>query len=695
MPNLADTLAKLKSTIVQTSTQRIDAKLDQAVKDIVKYKSHTGRNGYIELVKDLISKTADVKLSGTGGGLFQQQGVGAAAFGQGGRIMRYKIYQSIISHIPYCHRALTVLVDNILSPDDITKESLDVKPKKHIEDEVPTASRVRYMKEVIEVLDLERYLNQIVRNTLLFGDFFCEVGDPKTALTSRSILTESEYQAITEHVYSQGIKDRFHVTFESQDNKDPINFQINIDWSAFSSGERMRETEEIKQDARKKEEYKGSFLDSEKDKEEEDEFEGDRENKDKKDNKRKEFRTLKDLKLIFHDPKNVLKLQSSLFPICFGYLVFPPANLISGQMLADTAINGICMAVLKNLEKKIPNMKEFKNDSDLKDILKGMVSQADLTKALEIRYVPASKMTHFMVPTTKYFPYGESVFDPSQFTAKVLIAMETALTIGRLARSTEKRKIAVEIGLPRDAKVAIEAMKEEFRKRKISLDSFGTIDTIPSMITTFEDIYIPQRDGKPFVDVSTFTEGHMETRNKVDELKLLRDQVVAGLSVPPAFIGIEENLSNKAALSEENILFARAVINHQKYLNHQLTELLKKIFDLINPELAMTIFDTVIVSFPVPKSLQFERESRYMNELTNLIESLERIGIPKEYAKKKYLPQMDWDEIKKYDVDRKVETALDPTKKAADEQFGYGPMGGVGGAPPPGAGGMPGGGGTF
>ena len=682
MPNLADTLAKLKSTIVQTSTQRIDAKLDQAVKDIVKYKSHTGRNGYIDLVKDLISKTADVKLSGTGGGLFQQQGVGAAAFGQGSRIMRYKIYQSIISHIPYCHRALSVLVDNILSPDDITKTSLDVKPKKHIEDEVPTASRVRYMKEVVEVLGLEKYLSQIVRSTLLFGDFFCEIGNPKTALTSRSILTETQYQTLTEHAFSSGQKDRFSVVLEAP-SKDPIDFKINIDWSAFTEGENVKETEEIKQE--------------EPDEIEQEEKKNKKKKKNNEEDKKREFKTLKDLKLIFHDPKNVLKLQSSLFPICFGYLVFPPTNLISGQMLADTAINGICMAVLKNLEKKIPNMKEFKNDEELKDILKSMVSQTDLSKALEIRFVPSSKMIHFMVPTTKYYPYGESVFDPSQFTAKVLIAMETALTIARLARSTEKRKIAIEIGLPRDAKVAIEAMKEEFRKRKISLDSFGTIDTIPSMITTFEDIYIPQRDGKPFVDVSTFTEGNMETRNKVDELKLLRDQVVAGLSVPPSFIGIEENLSNKAALSEENILFARAVINHQKYLNHQLTELIKKIFDVINPELAMTIFDTVSVSFPVPKSLQFERESRYMNELTNLIESLERIGIPKEYAKKKYLPQMDWDEIKKYDVDKKVETALDPTKRAEDEQFGYGPMGGVGGAPPPGVGGLgvPGGGGTF
>ncbi len=34
MPALKDTFFKLKSTIVGTSTQKIDAKLDSAVKDI-------------------------------------------------------------------------------------------------------------------------------------------------------------------------------------------------------------------------------------------------------------------------------------------------------------------------------------------------------------------------------------------------------------------------------------------------------------------------------------------------------------------------------------------------------------------------------------------------------------------------------------------------------------------------------------
>ena len=156
MPDLKDTFAKLKSTIVKTQTQKIDAKLDSAVKDILTYKSHGGRNGYIDMVKSLISKTThDVKLGGgTGGDLFNQ-GVGPATFGQGGRIMRYKTYAAIVATISYCNRALQVLVENILSPDDITKVSLEVKPIEYIEDEIPTAARVRYIKEVLEQLDIE------------------------------------------------------------------------------------------------------------------------------------------------------------------------------------------------------------------------------------------------------------------------------------------------------------------------------------------------------------------------------------------------------------------------------------------------------------------------------------------------------------------------------------------------------------
>jgi len=638
MAGIGDTLTKLKSTIVQTQTKKIDAKLDKAVKDIVSYKSNSGRNGYVNMVRHLISKTADVKISGTGGGLFSQ-GVSPTAFGQGTRIARYKAYQAIVSQINYAIRALNVLVDNILSPDDITKQTLEIKAKEFLADDTPVASKVRYVKEVVEVIELERKLDTIIRNTLLFGDLFCELAGPKEALTSQTLISEaSAYQQRINDQFETGIRER--IVQSVGKNK---NVEINIDYSAFS------------------------------------EAEGDSP-KDRKTQKKK-AKMLKNLKIVFHDPSFVVKLQSSLFPICFGYLVFPVRSVMPATTMADDSINNICVAILQSLEKKLPQMKEFSNDEELRGIIHALLAQSDLNKSMDIRYIPPDKMTHFMVPTTKYYPYGESIFDSTQYTAKLLTSLETALAVQRLARSTEKRKIAIEIGLPRDARKAIELMKEEFRKRKISLDSFGSVDTIPSMITTFEDVYIPQKDGKPFVDISTFTEGNVDVRSKVDELKFMRDQMVASLGIPPAFLGIEENLSNKAALSEENILFARTVIGHQKYLTHQIRDLIQKVFDIIDPEEALTILDHVEISLPVPRSLQYEREARYMSEVSNLIENLERIGIPKEYTKRKYLSQIDWEEVKKYDIDSKIDKVDGTSNEGEDEMGGMGGMnlGGEGG----------------
>lgn len=641
MASLNKTIDKLKSTIVQTQTKKIDQKLDQAVKDIVSYKSNSGRNSYIQMVRHLISKTADVQISGSNGGIFSQ-GASPTSFGQGSRLARYKSYQAIVSQLNYSYRALSVLVDNILSPDDITKQTLEIKAQHFLTDETPIASKVRYVKDVVDVLDLERKLDTIVRNTLLFGDLFCELAGPKIALTSQTLLSEAAtYEQSINDMYDSGLREK--ITQKVGKNK---NVTIDIDYSSFMEAAKPNKNTSS---SKKKEKVKAKVLNN--------------------------------LSLVFHNPQFIVKLQSSMFPICFGYLVFPMRSVMPATTMADDAINNICIAILGSLEKKIPQMKDFKDDDNLKDIIKTLLAQSDLNKSLDIRYVPPDKMVHFMVPTTKYYPYGESIFDSTQYTAKVLISLETALAVQRLARSTEKRKVAIEVGLPRDARKAIEGMKEEFRKRKVSLDSFGSVDTIPSMITTFEDVYIPQKDGKPFVDISTFNEGNVDTRSKVDELKFMRDQMVASLGVPPSFIGIEENLSNKNALSEENILFARTVIGHQKYLTHQIQELIQKVFDIIDPEEALNIMDDVDVALPVPRSLQYEREARYMNEVSNLIENLERVGIPKEYTKKKYLSQIDWEEVKKYDIDQKIDKTLKVDGQEEDEGMGggFGGLGGEGG----------------
>jgi len=627
---LQDVFSKLKNAVIGTKTTTIDNSLDRAVRDIAAYKTQSGRLGYIELLTNLINKQSSASVFGTTGIMKTAQGQSPtpAMYGQAGRLARYKSYEAIISNITYCFRALNVITDNILSPDDITKQSLDIKPQSYLEDEVETESKTKLAEEVVKQIKLEQNLDIIVKNTLSFGDFFVEIGTSKTALTSRAYLAESLTTGYNDVIDT--------IRFE---NKDKEQFNIIMDYTSFA---------ETKKDNDKKD--------------------GDNEIDPS------------DIKLMFHEPRNVVKLQSELFPVCFGYLVFPKYMSGSQCQIGDQTINDICLSILKNLENRIPEMSEFKNNKELQDIIKYIISGSDYNygKQLNIRFVPSDKVQHFRVPSTKYYPYGESIFDSVAYSAKLLISLETALAIQRLSRSTEKRKIGVEIGLPRDAKKMVETLKEQFRKRKISLDTFGTVDTIPSMITTFEDIYVPQKDGKPFVDIDTFTAGNVDIRSKVDELKFIRDELVAALGVPPAFIGIEENVNIKATLSDENVLFARTIIGHQKYLSHQIVELIQKIFQMINPEDALTLLDNVTISLPAPKSLQFEMLSRRINDTVNLIESLERIGVSKEYSKKKFLEDFDWNEIDSYQIDQDIDKKLGIQPKEEEEGMG------MGGTVPPG-----------
>src|SRR4030042_6000611 len=95
---LTDLFGQLKSSIVGTKTSNIDTALDKAVKDIVSYKSHSGRNGYIDLVRTVIAKSSTGMGFG-GAGLYSQGQTGPASFGQGIRLMRYKTYDHIVTNI--------------------------------------------------------------------------------------------------------------------------------------------------------------------------------------------------------------------------------------------------------------------------------------------------------------------------------------------------------------------------------------------------------------------------------------------------------------------------------------------------------------------------------------------------------------------------------------------------------------------
>ena len=404
--SLKDIFTNLRTTIVGVKTTNVDNKLDQAVKDIALYRSQANRNSYVNLIKHIISQTNNVNIDSGNQGLFGQGTTSPASFGQQMRLSRYQSYESIVSYINYCHRALSVLVDNILSPDDITKISLEIKPKTFLEDETDTNSKTSSVRETISKLKLEKNLTTIVRNTLQYGDFFCEIADAKVAMTSRSIVSEGFLIKMDDDESTQKSVRADILSWEQQISE-KTSVKINLDFSTLQ--ELVTDTKGGKISLHAEE---GEKMD------------------------------IDNLHLLFYEPYQVIKLQTEIFPVCFGYLVFPKVSITPGIAIQDEAINNICLSILQKIRTKIPEIKELGNsEKEIRAIIGSMITNSDYSRSLNVRYVPPDKMQHFQVPSTKFYPYGESIFDSCMFTAKMIIAMETCLVVQRLSRSTEKRKV--------------------------------------------------------------------------------------------------------------------------------------------------------------------------------------------------------------------------------------------------------------
>jgi hypothetical protein len=338
-------------------------------------------------------------------------------------------------------------------------------------------------------------------------------------------------------------------------------------------------------------------------------------------------------------------------------------------------VDSICLNIITQLQDKIQAGQDLLPDrGDLRDVVSQYLKSIKDNEDLKIRYVPPHLMSHWRINVDSFDPYGESIFESVKFDSKLLMAMKTAKTIKTLTSSIDKRVVSVETGLPRNAKQLVEVLKEGLRKRKISIDNFGSVDTIPSHVTTFEDIYIPMRDGKKFVEFDNIQFGP-DPNNDTEPIKYLRDSIVSNLGVPAPFVGLEENTSNRALLTVENIMFARTVISYQKEFSHLLHDLFEKIYLILYPQ-GIHHLDHIKITFPPPKASAYEHQMEYIEHMQRIIEALAALGIPKPYLKRKYLPDLDWDEIEKAVSEEKLKVETGE-EKSEDDQFGGG--GGYGG----------------
>jgi hypothetical protein len=677
---LSKALADIRNTFISaTDYSPIDNAIDKSIAKLTISDLNSNTLNYSETMKkymtqniDTSSITKDITTN-----ILQSPDVIA-------RFSRYSNAEEVIYNISQCARALKVLSSGILSPDNITKSSLNILVADKSDSE-ETKEILNNLKIINKELKIEDYLDNIITETLKYGDKFlefCSYKSEEVPLTQSLYLEEQAlYEVGKANKPVEQEMPTHKIVYEEYDFR-KMDDNGNPGIKKITKNLKLNLVEYVDKD-------KKTFSLNE------------------KANKKKEniFQNIEELRIIQHDPTHIVKLQSDRFKVCLGYLVLPDGfggdggsglGMMSasgimqggsaGAQIASGLANDLYMGVdalyidLVKLIKRHVNNSDLKvNKKEMKDLLARLVKDLDNdsnSKEVKIRYVPPERMEHFHINERINFPYGEGVFEKTMHSAKELIAIKTAITVRRITDSVDKRVIYIETNMPRNSRNMITLLREALRKRKFSMNNLSNISSIPSMMTNFEDYIITSKNGKRHVEFDT-----IPTTSRIsditEELKFFRDELVSSLDVPPAFIGIEENINGKSTLAHESALFAETILSYQKVFNRHIFKMFNSIHKLLYNE---NIPDCITITLPPPKMLYISVEAEHFDTVARLLELSNTLGVDRETLKKRYLP-LDWEQ----EEDAKVKTLLDkrgnPTEKGEDDGLmggGYGGMAGMG-----------------
>ena len=183
------------------------------------------------------------------------------------------------------------------------------------------------------------------------------------------------------------------------------------------------------------------------------------------------------------------------------------------------------------------------------------------------------EVAHFrLLQDTNFLPYGKSMIEQPRKTWKQLTLMEDAMMIHRIMRAPQKRAFKIDIGNIPPAEVDAYMQKVINKMKKVPYMDKNTGEynmkfNIQNMI---EDFYLPVRGGNSNTSIEDI--GGLEWTG-VDDVEYLRNRMMAGLRVPKAFLGYDENVEGKATLAAEDVRFARTIERIQRIFVSELTKI--------------------------------------------------------------------------------------------------------------------------
>jgi len=170
-------------------------------------------------------------------------------------------------------------------------------------------------------------------------------------------------------------------------------------------------------------------------------------------------------------------------------------------------------------------------------------------------------------------PYGSSIIEAARRTWRQLVLLEDAVMIYRIVRSPERRVFYIDVGGidPNDVAGFIEKIKSQMKRSQVVDSDTGAKDMRYNPLSIQDDYFIPVRGDITSTRIESLAGGQYV--GDIDDLNYVRDKLFAALKIPKSYLGYEGDISNKAALTQEDINFARTIARVQQIIVAELNKL--------------------------------------------------------------------------------------------------------------------------
>jgi len=621
------------------------------------------------------------------------------------RIMNYQKYKTLYDAIPEISEAISIMTDNIISPDDFTKNSLSY----FYEDEDNAATIINNLKDLTDLYDIEDLAPEIIKNALTYGDEFIAVINLAERLTSlvketaiqdqfNTILNEADLLWDNKEVkeFSKIVK-----LDETKVKTDFTNFLNNFiefrDQSCL-----LEDNKEIIDDVNKilKADYRDKFIKG-----------ADQRYKDgltairskKKDSDVNLFESISGSYIKVLDRERTIKLYYD--GKCFGYYYIDlrenieTGNLTSAMSGKKTSMNMFYDPVImsqdgymrskqdfiynnitRNLAKRI-DKKFIADNPQFKDIIYNILRQEDIYRyKIRVIFFPEDSVFHFM-PNSNRNEYGDSIIKKVLFIASVYYSVLTASLMFKITRSYDKRIWYIETsGIDKKQEEAVMSFMQDIRAKDIRIQNPDDVTQVIRHVGLFQDIVIPTFGGEKPVEVENFDGQNIDLNN--DFLDYLKRGLITGLTVPGPQLGYTDDVEFAKTLTMVNGKFLRNTIIKQKNLSRPFTSLYRKLYEneFIIPvqfkkekdpknkayELEIDL-SKIFIKFPSPSALNFTNMLEQIASARDIVEFFSDtlvmdkddellMRITKKNIFKTFLPTLDWENLEKIVIESENET---------------------------------------